>query len=400
MTDSITGTRMTSSASGSDDAKEQVHQAWQQVRQAQRIVVKIGSNLLTAGGKGLQHDWVHARATEIVHLMNEGRQVVVVTSGAVAAGAPRLGLKRPPASLKEKQAAAAAGQSVLMRCYEVGFAAHNVAVGQVLITRDDVENRRRYLNARDTLSTLTQFGLVPIVNENDTVMVEEIKFGDNDTLSANVANLVGADLLILLSDVDGFFDADPRVHPSARPLPLIERITPEVEAWAGGVGSRVGCGGMMTKLQAAKMAARRGCHTVLTNGFRDTPLLEIMQGTPVGTLFLADGDPLNAHKTWIANARLGRGDIVLDAGAVTALHLGKSLLARGIKEVRGTFDRGDAVFCLAPDGQRIAKGAVNYHADDLKRIQGQHSTAFESLLGFVGDAEIIHRNDMVMLDKL
>ena len=394
----MTKERMTLSVSGSDDPEERLRQVWQQVRTARRIVVKIGSNLLTAGGQGLQQAWISARATEMVRLINQGRQVVVVTSGAVAAGAPLLGLKRPLASLREKQAAAAAGQSILMRCYEIGFAAHDMAVGQVLITRDDVENRRRYLNARDTLQTLVTLGLVPIVNENDTVMVEEIKFGDNDTLSANVADLLGADLLILLSDVDGFFDADPRINPAARPLPLIEHITPEIEKLAGGVGSRVGRGGMATKLKAAKMAARRGCHTVLTNGFRSSPIMEVLGEKPVGTLFLADGDPLNAHKAWIANARLGRGEIMLDAGAVSALSAGKSLLAKGIVEVVGHFDRGDAVFCLDSYRQRVAKGTVNYNAADLKRIQGQHSGSFEAILGFIGDAEIIHRDDMVMLD--
>lgn len=389
--------RMGSNVFGSGDPEEKLYQAWQQMRTAQRIVVKIGSNLLTAGGQGLRKAWISERATEIAHLRNEGRQVVVVTSGAVAAGTPLLRLKRAPTSLREKQAAAAAGQSVLMRCYEAGFATHGIHVGQVLISRDDVENRRRYLNTRDTLMTLSTLGLVPIVNENDTVMVEEIKFGDNDTLSANVADLLGAGLLILLSDVDGFFDADPRVYPKAKFLPLVEHITPEMEKWAGGVGSLVGSGGMATKLRAAKMAARRGCHTVLTNGFRKNPISEVMAEKPIGTLFLATGDSLNAHKAWIANARWGRGAILLDAGAAQALYAGKSLLAKGIVEVQGAFDRGDAVFCLEPGGQQIAKGAVNYNAEDLRRVKGLHSAAFESVLGFVGDAEIIHRDNMVML---
>lgn len=388
---------MMSNVSGLSDPLQKFHQAWQQVRAARRIVVKIGSNLLTAGGQGLRRAWVAERATELAHLIREGRRVVVVTSGSVAAGSPLLGLKRPPNSLREKQAAAAAGQSILMQCYEAGFAAHGIRVGQLLITRDDVENRRRYLNARDTLLTLSALGLVPIVNENDTVMVEEIKFGDNDTLSANVADLLGADLLVLLSDVDGFCDADPKLHPMAKPLPLVEEITPGIEKLAGGVGSSHACGGMTTKLKAAKMAARRGCHTVLTNGFRLNPISEVFSGEPVGTLFLAKGDPLNAHKAWIANARWSRGEILMDAGAVKALHAGKSLLAKGILEVRGEFDRGDAVFCLDPKGQKIAKGAVNYNAKDIQSIKGQHSSAFDAILGFMGDAEIIHRDDMVML---
>lgn len=389
--------RMTLNVSGSDDPVELLNRAWQQMRTAQRVVIKIGSNLLTAGGTGLRQSWISERATEIVHLLREGRQVVVVTSGAVAAGAPILGLRHAPTTLREKQAAAAAGQTLLMRCYEVAFAAHSVAVGQILITRADVENRRRYLNARDTLWTLSSLGLVPVVNENDTVMVEEIKFGDNDTLSANVADLVGADLLILLSDVDGFFDADPRTNPHAQPLPLVKQVTPALEQLAGGAGSLVGCGGMATKLKAAKMAARSGCHTVLTNGFRTDPILEVFAEKPVGTLFLADGNPLSAHKAWLANARLRRGEIILDRGAVQALQAGKSLLAKGIITVHGKFDRGDAVVCLDTQGEAIAQGSVNYNVEDLQRIKGQHSSAFESLLGFIGDAEVIHRDNMVLL---
>ena len=389
--------RTVSNVSGLSKYENRLVQAWQKMRQAKCIVVKIGSNLLTAGEQGLQQAWINARATEIAHLQQQGRKMAVVTSGSVAAGTPLLRLQHPPTTLREKQAAAAAGQTVLMRCYEAGFAAHGIHIAQVLISRDDVENRRRYLNARDTLGTLTSLGLVPVVNENDTVMVEEIKFGDNDTLSANVADLLDADLLILLSDVDGFYDADPRVNPSAQFLPLVEKITPEMETWAGGVGTSIGRGGMATKLKAAKMAARRGCHTVLLNGFQDNPISKVLAEKPVGTLFLADGDPLNAHKAWIANARWGRGEVQLDTGAVQALHAGKSLLAKGIIAVRGNFDRGDAVFCVAPSGQKIAKGAVNYHSNDLQRIKGQHSTAFESVLGFVGDAEIVHRDNLVML---
>lgn len=389
--------RTVSRASGLDSARERLLQYWQQVRAARRVVIKIGSNLLTAGGTGVRQGWVEARTHEMARLQHEGKQIAVVTSGAVAAGTPLLGWQRPPSVLREKQAAAAAGQTALMRCYEAGFAAHGLRVGQVLISRDDVEHRRRYLNARDTLQTLASLGVVPVINENDTVMVEEIKFGDNDTLSANVADLMNADLLILLSDVVGFFDANPRDTPSARHLPLVEQITPEMTQWAGGVGSSVACGGMATKLKAAQMAARRGCHTVLTSGLVPNPIGRVFQEEPVGTLFVAHDDPLNAHKAWIANARWGRGGLHLDGGAVQALQAGKSLLAKGIVAVEGTFDRGDAVFCLSPEGYHVAKGAVNYHADDLRRIQGHHSTAFESLLGFVGDDEIIHRDHLVML---
>ncbi|HIJ83872.1 MAG TPA: glutamate 5-kinase [Magnetococcales bacterium] len=383
--------------SGCPDLNALSEPAWRKVCAARTLVVKIGSNLLTTPGNGLNRDWIAARALEMVQLIRQGRRVVIVTSGAVAAGYPRLGLSARPKLLREKQAAASAGQAVLMGCYESVFAAHGIHTAQVLLTRDDVENRRRYLNARDTLKTLLGFGLVPIVNENDTVRVEQIKFGDNDTLSANVADLVDAELLILLSDVDGLFDADPRNNPHARPIPLVAKVTAEVEKLAGGSGSAVGLGGMITKLQAAKMASLSGCPMVLTNGFSEHPILTVFSGQPVGTLFLPASSPLNAHKRWLANSRLSRGELTLDAGAITALRKGKSLLARGIIAVDGDFDRGDAVFCLDPDGVRVAKGQVNYPAADIRRIAGRHSDDFEAILGFLGDPEIIHRDHMAMI---
>ncbi|MBF0108967.1 MAG: glutamate 5-kinase [Magnetococcales bacterium] len=383
--------------SGSPDTDVLAQRAWATVHASRMVVVKIGSNLLTLAGNGLNRDWIAARGRELVHLIRQGRRVAIVTSGAVAAGYPRLGLAARPKLLREKQAAAAAGQAILMECYESVFAAHGIHTAQVLLTRDDVENRRRYLNARDTLKTLLDFGLVPIVNENDTVMVEQIKFGDNDTLSANVADLVGADLLILLTDVDGLYDADPRLNPGARPISLVTEVTPEVEKLAGGSGSQVGLGGMITKLKAARMAAFSGCPMVLTNGFATDPILGVFRGQPVGTLFLPVAEPLNAHKRWLANSRLARGELTLDAGAVTALGKGKSLLARGIVAVAGEFDRGDAVFCLDPAGNRIAKGQVNYASAELERIAGRHSHEFESILGFLGDPEVIHRDRMAMI---
>ncbi len=392
---------MGSSASGpvsnGAGAANRLRSAWQRLRQARRIVIKIGSNLLTANGQGLRRQWIADRCREIAALMARGRQVVVVTSGATAAGTPRLGLNGPPATLREQQAAAAAGMGVLLNCYESGFAPHGIHVGQILITRDDVHNRRRYLNARDTFETLLKLGLVPVVNENDTVMVEELKFGDNDTLSANVADLVGADLLILLSDVEGLFDGDPRVHPEARLIPLVERVTPEIEKLAGGVGSRIARGGMATKLRAAKMANRSGCTMVLTSGFRENPISEVLGPEPVGTLFLADETPLKAHKSWLANARVVAGRVILDPGAVRALRAGKSLLAKGIIDVQGDFDRGATILCQDAEQNRIAKGTVNYHANDLKKIIGRHSREFEAILGYLGDEEVIHRDAMVGL---
>jgi glutamate 5-kinase len=370
---------------------------WQKVRLAKRVVIKIGSNLLTGGKKSLRRRWISQRVTEMAGLIKGGRQVVIVTSGSVAAGVPQLGLNRPPANLMEKQAAAAAGQGILLNCYQEAFSHHAIHIGQVLLTRDDMANRRRHLNARDTLETLLNLGLVPVVNENDTVMVEQIKFGDNDTLSANIADLIGAELLILLSDVDGLYGEDPRQNPDARLIPIVEEVTPAIEKLAGGIGSLVGSGGMVTKLKAAKMAARSGCRMVLTCGFRDNPIREVFGENPVGTLFLPEKNPLTRYKRWIANSRVIRGDLTLDRGAVTALRKGKSLLAKGIVSVDGSFDRGDAVNCLDPDGLCIAKGIVNYNGEDLRAIAGCHSGEFESILGFMGETAIIHRDEMAML---
>ncbi|MBF0137229.1 MAG: glutamate 5-kinase [Magnetococcus sp. DMHC-1] len=377
--------------------EERLKHEWEQVAGSRRVVVKIGSNLLTAGGTTLDREWIAARCREVEGLIQEGRQVVIVTSGAVAAGKPRLNLGRPLLALREKQAAAAAGQGFLMRCYEEAFAELGRHVGQILLTRDDVAHRRRYLNARDTLETLLDLGLVPIVNENDTVVVVEIRFGDNDTLAALVAGLIRADLLILLSDVDGLYDANPRTHPDAQRIALVERVTPELEALAEGAGSLVGSGGMVTKLRAARKAARSGCRTVLANGFRADPIRTLFQGNPLGTLFLAEADAISSRKRWIADGLLAEGDLILDQGAVAALFSGKSLLAKGIREVAGEFDRGAALYCSTPQGERVAKGLVNYNADDLRRIIGHHSTEIASILGFFAGNEIIHRDDMVIL---
>ncbi|MBF0261244.1 MAG: glutamate 5-kinase [Magnetococcales bacterium] len=391
---------MGSSASGCAESRARLSQEWQAVRNARRVVVKIGSNLLTGGGEGIRPEWIAARAREIVRIMADGRRVVVVTSGAVAAGRPLLKLNRPLASVQEKQAAAAAGQGVLMRHYEEAFESLGVNVAQALLTRDDVENRQRYLNARDTLKTLLELGLVPIVNENDTVMTDELKFGDNDTLSANVADLVDADLLILLSDIDGLYDSNPRLNPEACFIPLVERVTVEIESMAGGVGSLVGKGGMATKIKAARMAARSGCRMVLTNGFRENPISEVFTPFPVGTLFLGMKNPLPARKRWIVNARVGRGEILLDAGASEALLQGRSLLAKGIKSVVGEFARGAVVHCQAPDGQELAKGIVNYNSSDLACIAGRHSRQFEGILGYLGAEEVIHRDNLVLTREM
>jgi glutamate 5-kinase len=371
---------------------------WEKVCSSQRIVIKIGSNLLTGGKQTLRRLWIAQRVAEISALVKGGRKVVVVTSGSVAAGLPLLGLNRPPANLREKQAAASAGQGILLNCYQEAFASHGIHIGQVLLSRDDISHRRRHLNARDTLETLLNLGLVPVVNENDTVVVEQLKFGDNDTLSANIADLIGADLLVLLSDVDGLYKEDPRINPDAQLLPLVAEVTTQIEKLAGGTGSVVGSGGMVTKLRAAKMAARSGCAMVLTCGFRKNPISEVFGQNPVGTLFLPEKNPLTSYKRWIANSTVVRGELILDRGAVTALSKGKSLLAKGIVTVDGSFDRGDVVSCLDANGLRIAKGIVHYNGDDLRKIAGCHSDEFESILGFMGETAIIHRNELVMLD--
>lgn len=387
-----------------DAAQDQQQEAWalkehwERVRLAQCIVIKIGSNLLTGGRQGLRQRWIHQRVAEIAELIRGGRRVVIVTSGSVAAGLPLLGLHRRPANLREKQAAAAAGQVPLLNSYQEAFSQHGLHIGQILLTRDDVANRRRHLNARDTLETLLALGLVPIVNENDTVVVEQIKFGDNDTLSATIADLIGADLLILLSDVEGLYDADPRQHADARLIPMVTEVTPEIEKLAGGSGSAVGSGGMVTKLRAAKMAARSGCPMILTNGFRPDPIRAVFSAHPTGTLFLPEKNPLTRYKRWIANASVVCGTLVLDHGAVTALRKGKSLLARGIVSVEGSFDRGDMVICLDPEGRSVAKGIVHYNAADLKAIAGCHSDDFERILGFMGETAIVHRNGMALLN--
>ncbi|MBF0188664.1 MAG: glutamate 5-kinase [Magnetococcales bacterium] len=393
---------MASNVSGSEadevDVDVWLKAYWQRVRDAKRVVIKIGSNLLTANGETIQEDWIASRCSEIAALIAEGRQIVVVTSGAIAAGTPRLKLGRRPRTVPEKQAAAAAGQGVLMRAYEEAFGKFDLPVAQVLLTRDDASNARRYYNARDTLTTLLDLGLVPVINENDTVVTEEIRnFGDNDTLAALVACLVDADLLLLLSDVDGLFERDPRQDPEAKPIPLVERVTAEIEQLAGGIGSAVGKGGMATKLRAAKKSARCGCPMVLANGFREGMISRIMTGDQSGTLFLSHDDPINSRRRWIVNGLPCEGTLQLDDGAVEALQSGKSLLASGIITCDGDFDRGAAIYCVGRDGKRVAKGITAYASEHLSVIVGRKSSDFEALLGFVGKDEIIHRNDLVML---
>ncbi|MEN5145515.1 glutamate 5-kinase [Brevundimonas diminuta] len=367
--------------------------------QARRVVVKIGSSLLfDAGRRAVAADWLSGLAADIAALRRQGREVIVVSSGAVALGRGRLNL--PTGRLQDKQAAAAVGQSLLMHAWEEALAPHGLVVGQVLLTRDDTERRRRWLNGRATLEALLGHGVIPVVNENDTVATEEIRYGDNDRLAARAAQLGRADLLVLLSDVDGLYTADPRRDPDARHLPLIERLTPDILAMASGANTQagVGTGGMATKLAAAQIAASAGCATIIASGLTDHPLKAIADGARA-SLILAPATPLAAWKQWIAGSVAPGGALTLDAGAVAALHAGKSLLPSGVIAVSGDFGKGDSVRLSGPDGARLGVGLASYAAEEIALIRGRHSDAIEGLLGYRGPSVVIHRDDLVLEDR-
>jgi len=367
--------------------------------QARRVVVKIGSSLLfDADRRAVAADWLASLSADIAALRRQGREAIVVSSGAVALGRGRLNLFT--SRLQDKQAAAAVGQSLLMHAWEEALAPHGLMAGQVLLTRDDTERRRRWLNGRATLEALLAHGVVPVVNENDTVTTEEIRYGDNDRLAARAAQLGRADLLILLSDVDGLYTADPRRDPDARHLPLIERLTPEVLSMASGANTQagVGTGGMATKLAAAQIAASAGCATVIASGLTDYPLRAVLDGARA-SLILAPATPLAAWKQWIAGSVAPGGALTLDAGAVAALRAGKSLLPSGVFAVNGDFGKGDSVRLTGPDGARIGVGLASYAADEIALIRGRHSDAIEGLLGYRGPSVVIHRDDLVLEDR-
>lgn len=367
--------------------------------QARRVVVKIGSSLLFDARRcAVAADWLASLAADIAELRRQGREVVVVSSGAVALGRGRLNLAA--GRLQDKQAAAAVGQTLLMHAWEEALAPHGLMAGQVLLTRDDTERRRRWLNGRATLEALLAHGVVPVVNENDTVATEEIRYGDNDRLAARSAQLGRADLLILLSDVDGLYTADPRRDPSARHLPLIERLTPEILAMASGANAQagVGTGGMATKLAAAQIAASAGCATVIASGLTDYPLNAVAEGARA-SLILAPATPLHAWKQWIAGSVAPGGALTLDAGAVAALRAGKSLLPSGVVAVSGDFGKGDSVRLTDPDGARIGVGLSSYAAEEIALIRGRRSDAIEGLLGYRGPSVVIHRDDLVLEDR-
>jgi len=363
---------------------------------ARRLVVKVGSALVV-GADGPDRHWLGAFAADLARVRERGAQVLVVSSGAVGLGRRRLALpKKRALTLPEKQAAAAAGQSALMHAWEEALEPHGLHAAQILLTRDDTEVRRRWLNARATVETLLQLGVVPIVNENDTVVTEEIRYGDNDRLAARVAQMIGADALVLLSDIDGLYTADPRSNPAAEHLPRISRLTPEIEAMAGGANAAagVGTGGMATKLAAARIASAAGCATVITLGQRPSPLWAVEDGARA-TLIEPSTTPAAAYKAWIAGSLAPAGALTVDAGAAAALRRGKSLLAAGAVGVAGSFDKGDAVLVRDEAGREIGRGIVRYDAADAARIVGLKSAAIETVLGFSA-GPLIHADDLAL----
>ncbi len=364
---------------------------------ARRIVVKVGSGLVTAPGIGPDPDRIDRLAADVA-AVRQDREVALVSSGAIATGMARLALAERPRSIPEKQAAAAVGQSALMWQYEIAFKRHGLAVGQVLLTAQDIGDRTRYLNARNTLLALLGFGVVPIVNENDTVAVEEIKVGDNDNLSALVASLVEADLLVLLTDVDGLYTADPTRHADATKLDTVDAITEGILDMAGAHHHGVSVGGMATKLQAAQKAAASGVPMVIASGREAGVLGRILAGEPVGTYFVPKADRLGARKRWIAFAVAPQGRLSVDAGAARALaRQGRSLLPSGIIEIAGEFGAGDVVAVLDADGREFARGLVNFDAGELRRIRGAKTQEIESVLGYKSVDEVIHRDNLVIL---
>lgn len=364
------------------------------IRTAKRLVVKIGSALLVDRATGLKQDWLAALALDVVEAKARGTDVVLVSSGSIALGRKVLGLRTGVLTLEQSQAAAAVGQIRLARAYEEVLAPHGITTAQVLVTLEDTTDRRRYLNSRATMETLLGLGVVPIVNENDTVATDEIRFGDNDRLAAQIAVTVGADQLILLSDVDGFYSANPKEDPTAIRFDLVEHITPEIEGMAGDPISGLSKGGMKTKLLAAKTAIAGGCAMAIMEGSVLRPLSALAGGAE-RTWFVAQADPHVARKRWI-NAMKPRGELVLDAGAVAALRAGKSLLPAGVIKVVGTFGRGEPVSILSPDGVVLGKGLVRYTAVEAKAIAGHRSGDIAGILGYEGRAALVHRDDMVV----
>ena len=370
----------------------------QQLASGKRWVVKIGSALLTDNGRGVNRAAIQNWAGQISALRRQGIEVLLVSSGAVAAGMDRLGWRKRPESIHQLQAAAAVGQSYLVQVYEHAFGQYDCRTAQILLDHDDLSNRTRYLNARSTIKTLLSLGVVPIINENDTVVTDEIRFGDNDTLGALVANLVEADALLILTDADGLFTEDPRDNPAAELVREAAATDPRLVAMAGGSRSGLGRGGMATKVRAAQLAARSGARTVIVGGTAEAVIERVAAGEELGTLLLPEADPLTARKRWLAGQLQVRGKLVLDAGAERALRSqGKSLLPVGVVQIEGRFHRGELVSCVSSAGEEIARGLVNYDSAEAVKICGQSSGQIVELLGYRDDDELIHRDNLILL---
>lgn len=368
--------------------------------QAKRLVIKVGSSLVTNQGKGLDIEAVNQWCSQIAALHQQQKQIVLVSSGAIAEGIARLGWTRRPQAMNELQAAAAVGQMGLVQAYEVAFARYGIRTAQILLTHEDLADRRRYLNARSTIFTLLELGVVPIVNENDTVVTDEIALGDNDTLGALVTNLIEAETLIILTDQEGLYDADPRTHPEAQLIEQAQAGDPQLEDMAGGAGSAIGTGGMITKILAAKRAANSGGHTIIASGKADQVLSRLAQGERIGTELLATIPVRSARERWLVDHLRVRGRLTLDDGALEALTTGhKSLLPIGVIQVEGEFERGDVVACVDQHGVEYGRGLINYSSTDTRRIMGQPSKEIATILGTMSATELMHRDNMVIEKK-
>ncbi len=363
---------------------------------AKKVVIKVGSSLVVDEETGKPNQaWLDCLAEDIAELRKQNKKVAIVTSGAIALGRKSLGKNKKNLKLQEKQAAAACGQLALIGSYQKSFSEFGMNTAQVLLTLEDSENRRRYLNARNTLDTLMEAGVIPVINENDTVATAEIRVGDNDRLAARVAQMIGADLLVLLSDIDGLYEEDPAKNPKAKHIEEITKIDSEVEKMAGGSHSGVGTGGMVTKIMAAKIAVGSGCNTIITLGKQKNPLKKLEDGGK-HTVFISRQNPDKARKSWIAEGLAARGEIIVDDGAIKALGSGKSLLPAGVVEVRGEFDRGDKIVVKSKDNKEIGRGLSAYSSKDARKIIGHKSSEIKSVLGFEGREELIHRDDLVL----
>jgi glutamate 5-kinase len=370
------------------------------LRSARRIVVKVGTSTLTYSTGKFNFNRMETLVRQLVDLQNQGKEITLVTSGAVGAGMGRMGLDRRPATIVENQALAAIGQGLLMQVYEKLFSEYGQMIAQVLLTRDDVSDRKRYLNASNTLLTLLSYRVIPIINENDTVATEELKFGQNDCLSALVAGLIEADLLILLSDIDGLFTADPKTDPDATLIPIVSEINSKIMAVAGGAGSKLGTGGMITKLEAARMANSAGVSMVIMNGNDPAKIQNLFGGIPTGTVFLSDQPVVNSRKRWIAYGPPLNGELIIDEGAEKALiKHGKSLLPSGVVDLSGEFDEGDLLKIINTNQLELGRGLTNYGSEQLRKIKGKKSSEIKTILGYKFTDEVIHRDNLVITFK-